>query len=208
MTRTWTPLCRPPTSSTWTAARPHASWRSTSAPCLCQSASLAGRAAVGGLLAPTQHAWQLARSSQPQTADAEACCSAGCTAQPAGCRHPAAACTGSGAPEHHHPDCMRRPPEQCMAVTRAAFDASRNLAEQEAAAAARRNRMVSEGCDVSKHPLLKVMTGLRDWGSRVTGCTGQPHGAQGPRQGSRVWGLRGAMASEGCDVPGHTRCSR
>ena len=54
----------------------------------------------------------------------------------------------------------RRPPEQCLAVTRTAFDASRNLAEQEAAAAARRNRMVSEGCDVSKSPLLKVPDAL------------------------------------------------
>ena len=43
-----------------------------------------------------------------------------------------------------------------MAVTRGAFDASKNLAEQEALAAARRNRMVSEGCVVSKSPLLQV----------------------------------------------------
>ena len=41
-------------------------------------------------------------------------------------------------------------------MTRTAFEASKNLAEQEAAAAARRNRMVSEGCDVSKNPLLQV----------------------------------------------------
>lgn len=54
------------------------------------------------------------------------------------------------------PPRLRRPPEQCLAVTRGAFDASKNLAEQEALAAARRNRMVSEGCDVSKSPLLQV----------------------------------------------------